>query len=125
MFEVQAAHAVAPFAWGVNDCCLYVARTLDAMTGSDLESRILAEYHDEASARALIARHGSLAAAVTHFLGEPQDVRATRGDVVEIDHDGDPAVGICFGADVYAMGPGGLQKIGRECIRRVWVTPHG
>jgi hypothetical protein len=98
LFDVIAAHDTRPFAWGVDDCCLFAARAIDAMTDRTLEARLGDLYQDEVSARALIERHGSLVEAITAILGEtPQAVRAMRGDLVEFDGGAGDAVGICLG----------------------------
>lgn len=123
LFRVVDEHRSRAFAWGVDDCCRFVARAIDAMTDGDVEQRIAAEYTDEQSAADLIAAHGGLQGAVTHFLGEPQEVRATRGDAVLFDGGGGDAVGICLGRQVVAMGPTGLRMIPREQIEFMAVWP--
>ncbi len=48
------ARARAPFVWGANDCALFAADAIEAMTGVDIASDFRGRYHDEASAQALI-----------------------------------------------------------------------
>lgn len=117
---VIADHTSRPFAWGRNDCCLFVARAVDAMTDTDLETRLSVRYSDERGALRMIADAGSLEAACSEFLGESCEDFASRGDAVLIDGGEGDAVGICIGMHVVAMGPQGLQKLARDVIRKVW-----
>lgn len=117
---VISDHETRPFAWGRADCCLFVARAIDAMTDSDLEAQLAPLYQDEPGALRLIADSGSLEAAVSRFLGEPIEAFANRGDAVLIDGGEGDAVGICVGLYVVAMGPEGLHRVPRSEIRKVW-----
>lgn len=120
MFAVIEQHLRRPFEYAQNDCSLFVARVVDAMTDSTFEAQILAEYKDEESALALIARHGSLSAAVSHYLGPPSNERALRGDVVMFDGGQGDAVGIWDGRQIVAMGESGLRSLRRTEVRQVW-----
>src|SRR6185437_11886108 len=48
------SRAQVPFAWGVNDCCLFPADAIHAMTGVDIAAGFRGKYHDQAGAFALI-----------------------------------------------------------------------
>src|SRR6185369_16594683 len=85
MFDVITEHAETPFAWGQDDCCLFVARVWDAMYDTEHEVVLQIAYHDEVTALEFIESHGDLKSAVTAFLGEPSEERATRGDAVMIE----------------------------------------
>ena len=119
MFATIEAHADLPFEWGVNDCCIFVARVIDAMTGSVIEADLSAEYSDEETALAFIASHGSLEAAVSVFLGDPVPGMAMRGDAVLLDGGDGPAMGIMLGDVIAAMGPNGFVYVPRgEALMR-------
>jgi len=119
MFATIDAHTDLPFEWGVNDCCIFVARVIDAMTGSVIEADLSAEYSDEETALAFIASHGSLEAAVSVFLGDPTSGMAMRGDAVLLDGGDGPAMGIMLGDVIAAMGPDGLVYVPRgEALMR-------
>jgi hypothetical protein len=97
------------FCYAQLDCCLFAARCVDAMTGSDFVARLQAEYHDEASAMAYLKRMGGLQAAVTAHLGEPlpRPAMAQRGDVVMfVDGAGQDTLGICTGELLATTGRG-------------------
>jgi hypothetical protein len=120
MFEQMELHKHREFQWGVNDCCLFVARVIDSMTDSDLVTVLQAAYSDERSALKFIAFHGDLASAVSAYLGEPVVRRPVRGDAVLFDGGEGDALGICIGTSVVAVGPTGLRIVPRPDIRKVW-----
>ena len=122
MFSVIDAHQSVSFEWGVNDCCLFATRVIDAMTDGDIAEQILTRYHDEPTGKALIAEYGSLQAVTTHYYGEPSSERPTRGDLVLVDGGLGDALGICVGGYVLCMGPDGLRKLPRSEIRACWKT---
>lgn len=77
------ARRAMPYAWGSNDCVLYAADMVAAITGIDLAEEFRGAYHDERGAAALMAREGwadlaSLADAhLPRCLARPR-----RGDLV-------------------------------------------
>ena len=112
-------HSDAPFAWGINDCCLFVARVIDAMTETSHELELASQYTDEETALAYIASFGSLEAAVSSYLGQPEPGRPLRGDVVLIDGGDGPALGILVGGHIAGMGPNGFVYLPRgEALQR-------
>ena len=113
-------HADAEFLWGVNDCCLFIARVIDAMTESSHELDLASQYSDQATALAYIDSHGSLEAAVTYHLGEPVSGRALRGDAVMCANNGNPCLGICVGSTVACVGESGLSWLPRSDILTRW-----
>ena len=122
MFATIEAHTDLPFEWGVNDCCIFVARVIDAMTSSTIEADLSAEYHDEETALAFIASHGSLEAAVSVFLGDPVPGMAMRGDAVLLDGGNGPALGIMLGDVIAAMGPDGIVYMPRGAALMRWAV---
>jgi len=105
MFAEIDRSAALPFEWGVNDCCQFVARVVDAMTDSTLVDELREHYHDEATALAFLVDHEGLQFAVTSFLGEPVEARTTRGDAVLFEGGEGFSVGICTGPDIVGVGP--------------------
>jgi hypothetical protein len=118
MFAQIDASTHMPFKWGVNDCCQFVARVVDAMTESNLVAQLT--YGNEDGALSCLYGHGSLEKAVTSFLGEPVADRATRGDVVLFQGGEGDSVGICIGNQIVGVGPEGLRRVPRSEIRTVW-----
>lgn len=108
---VDGAHG-RPFEWGQHDCCLFAARCIDAMTGSDWEGDLAACYHDEDSAKAYIVAEGGIRASVSRRFGEPvQPLLARRGDLVLVDTPMGNAVSVCIGPTLVAAGPSGFTAL--------------
>lgn len=120
MFDVVSEHQNRDFEWGGADCCLFVARVIDAMTDSDLEVQICTRYSDEPSALRFIAEHGSLEDAVSFYLGDIVSGSPQRGDAVLIHGGEDFAMGICLGGTVAGMGPNGLKLLPLSEVIGVW-----
>jgi hypothetical protein len=120
MWSCIEDHGDAVFAWGVNDCCLFTARVIDRMTGTDHELDLQAAYSDEATALAYIASHGDLQTAVSSHLGAPAAGRAQRGDAVMVDGGAGYAVGICVGSSVALLQQQGLVFLPRSEIITRW-----
>lgn len=120
MWAIIEAHSSAQFEWGVNDCCLFTARVIDAMTDTDHELDLQAAYSDEATALAYIASHGGLQDAVSSHLGEPAEGRALRGDAVMVDGGEGYAIGICTGSTVACLQQQGLIHLPRSEILARW-----
>jgi hypothetical protein len=100
----------APFAWGRNDCALFVADALLAQTGCDLASHLRGQYHSESEAAQIIASEGGLHALMCTVLGAPlaHPQQAGRGDVVLVPHQGADTLGICTGPEWACPGQRGL-----------------
>jgi hypothetical protein len=108
--EVEASKA-RELVWGEHDCCLFAARCVDAMTGSEYVRELQAEYQDKTTGLRFIARHGSLQAAIESILGEPvQWWKVKRGDVCLVPSaDGLGSLGVCLGPTIACVLERGLQ----------------
>jgi hypothetical protein len=112
--RVEAARA-RPFAWGANDCALFAADCVEAMTGVDLAAAFRGKYASPSGARRALMRYGegSLEATVTAILGEPVAATlARRGDVVlfrsfppDSPPEGIEALAVCLGEVAASPGP--------------------
>ncbi len=99
-----------PFAWGRHDCCLFTARCVDAMCGTDFESALSEKYSDERTALAYIATYGDLRSAVCEWLGDTvaRPALLRRGDVVLFrDDTGADTLGVCLGPTIATTVRGG------------------
>lgn len=108
-----------PFAWGENDCVLFAADAVLAMTGVD----VCAEYRgyaSEAEAEALMGGK-SLKDLVSEKLGMPfgNYLSARRGDVVLTEFN---ALGVVddSGQKVAVVTPEGLRRAPLTCALYVW-----
>ncbi|HEV2463539.1 MAG TPA: hypothetical protein VGT04_07030 [Acidobacteriaceae bacterium] len=129
--QFLVARAREPFAWGKNDCCLFVADAIQSFTGVDLADDFRGKYSDEASAFALIksvtggstVADAALHCAKTHGLHEwEHPLQAQRGDLVIVQNAGQIISGIVHlnGRTVAVVGPAGLKLIPIGNIARSW-----
>ncbi len=112
-----------PHSWGSNDCCLFAADCILAMTGVDIASDLRGQYTDEAGAEKLIEQFGgSLSALATHFLGDSTGpCCARRGDIVLFDtSSGTEAIGVCVGSQFVCPGDEKLNAFMMENAKRCW-----
>lgn len=121
MFSVIDAHTDSPFGWGSNDCCLFVARVVDAMCGTKHQEELCKHYSDEASALLYIEQSGGIDKAVETYIGKPQvDGRPARGDVVLIQHNNTQALGICVGCEIAVQTTDGISYVDRSALLKFW-----
>lgn len=126
-----------PFAWGTNDCCMFPADGIKAMTGIDLAEDFRGKYKDEASAFALIASVtggktvGDAAAWCAKKFGlvewadkagKPTPLFARRGDMVTVENAGREIAGIIglTGRDVISVAETGLVRLPLTAVKRAW-----
>lgn len=118
---IEAARG-RPFCWGTHDCALFAADVGEALTGKDFAAEFRGRYTTRAAAVALLGALGGLEAVVTAALGAPRPLPtlAQRGDVVTVDTEDGPALGICNGAQAVCAGPEGLQLAPMSMWRKAW-----
>ena len=110
-----------PFAWGINDCVLFAADCIEAMTGVDLASDLRGQWQDQRQALRVIAKQGSLAAAVDCIgFAHAPPLCAQRGDLVLHRRDGNDALAICLGDKLTGPSESGLLFFGLENGVRAW-----
>lgn len=115
-----AARRGMPFAWGANDCCLFAAGAVDALTGED-PARELRGYTTALEAARLIEACGGLAQIATDALGASVDPSfAAVGDVVLMDNAGRQLLGVCNGGTVLAPGEERMVVLGMDAARAAW-----
>lgn len=123
-----------PFVWGENDCALFAASAVRALTWRDPAEWFRGRYRTKAGATNALSAYVEahelgaklsgagddrwsmrLEAVATHLLGSPLDspLFAQRGDVVALPgEDGRTVLGICLGATVaYPCLSGGLGEV--------------
>jgi hypothetical protein len=116
---------VAPFAWGVNDCCTFAGDVVHAITGADVLAPDLRAHRTEREALRSLQNHGDIIALTTERLGEPvPPAYATTGDIVLVQVNGRDALAACNGAGGLMPGPNGLVAIAETLL--CWkVGRHG
>lgn len=108
------------FAWGQNDCCLFAADAVLAMTGADLAGDYRGSYDDVKSALRVMPQ-GGLREVATRALGEPiSSLMAAVGDVVLMMNEGRELLAICNGTSAIGPGPAGMAVLGMESALAAW-----
>lgn len=111
----------APFAWGTNDCVLFAADCIHAMTGVDPVAEHRGQWHDQSSAVRAIVRMGGLeAASETMGWQSVPPLFAQRGDLVLHRRDGTDALAICLGEHLAGPSESGLLFFGLENGVKAW-----
>lgn len=90
----------APFVWGVNDCCLFAADGVLAITGTDIAAAYRGKYDSAIGALKILADYdGSVIAIIDKHVKLPRTTLALarRGDLVAFEQEGEMALGICCG----------------------------
>jgi hypothetical protein len=119
----------APFAWGANDCALFAADAVNAMTGTDLGASYRGKYTTQAGANSqmqTICGSSDALALATHlcssagFAQWPNVGFARRGDVIVLANpDGSHSLGIVSlnGVQALFVTTTGLQRMRtRSCV---------
>lgn len=116
-----------PFAWGKNDCCLFVCDWVHDLTGVDPASDLglRGAYETHLHAAKILAERGGLEAifadyAVRQGWPECKPLKAQRGDVVIADTEDGPAAGVCIGAVGLFQGKGQLTTVNLRNCKRAW-----
>jgi hypothetical protein len=131
LHEYIDSNVSTPFAYGVHDCCLFVADAVQAITDVDLAVDYRGKYTDLKSSLHVIkdVTGGSTvedvivhAAQQSELTECPSVLYAQRGDVVLLDHDETLALGIVHLDGVHALfvSESGLHKLPVKQCRRAW-----
>lgn len=112
--------ARTPFVWGSNDCCLFAADAVEAMTGVDLAAS-LRGYDSELTAQQIIDAHGGLEQLVTGLLGAAvSPLLAGVGDVVLLESESGDMLAICNGVTAVAPAKRGMAVLAMNAARAAW-----
>jgi hypothetical protein len=116
-----AARMAMPFVWGSNDCAIFAADCVHAITGQDPAPAGLRRHTTAKQAYRAIARHGGLSSIATDALGAPGPVRlACVGDVVLVKTGGRDALAICNGSTAMMPSARGLVSVGLDTASHAW-----
>lgn len=94
-----------PFEWGTNDCALFAADCVKALTEIDLAADLRGTYSTAREAFDLIQDRGGIEAIATAALGEPMTFKfqMQRGDVALVNINGRESLVVCVGSEL--IGP--------------------
>lgn len=122
-----ASKRAARFAWGRNDCAMFAADVVHALTGWDPAANLRGKYADQSAAQALIADAGGLGELAARLL-EPRGITelpplfAQRGDVVLVELQGVQALAVVTTDGVMALGPAGVHSLPLSAVQRAWAV---
>jgi hypothetical protein len=123
--DYLAGQREAIFKWGSNDCALFTAGAVAAMTGTDPLGSVRGKWRSQAGAGRAIRQAGfaSIEDWVSSLFDPVEPVFVQRGDIVMIDG----ALGICIGKDAVFLAeeaPGLNRRPIAHCAR-AWRVPFG
>lgn len=114
------ARTEAPFAWGSNDCALFAADAVHALTGERLCEE-LRGYDSARQAIRILLEQGGVQGLATKALGGPIPVAmAAVGDVVTVRTGKREAMAICNGGTAIAAGPEGMVAVPMAFATAAW-----
>lgn len=108
-----------PFEWGVNDCALFAADAVVAMTGFDPAADLRGL--PERQALRVIRKHGGLYELACSALGPARSVMLP-GDILLVDNAGRDVLAVFNGNLALAPGAAGLVGIPHAAARAAWTV---
>ena len=112
------------FAWGQHDCALFAFDCYAAITGEDLTIPFRGHYTTPLGAARALKRHRGVSTVwdlVASILGpDRSSVLAQRGDMVLLDTELGPTLGVCLGARSAFVGKDGLVYAPTVNAKRSW-----
>lgn len=111
------------FEYGVNDCCLFAAGAVEAMTGEDPMPEFRDKYNSLKTSLQAIKDIGSgtLEATMDGKFPEVEIGHAQRGDLAFFDG----SVGVVMGGFAYFVSDDGLERINRSLWDKCWGVGRG
>jgi hypothetical protein len=103
-----------PFAWGVNDCCLFGANWIQLCTGLDPAATLRGTYDSALSGVRVLENHCGLIGTIDTYFN-PLGFKAigqgfaARGDIAVRDCGNGDTMGIVLGSTAAFVGKDGLQ----------------
>lgn len=111
------------FEWGVADCCMFVADAVKAMADIDMAADVRGKYKTELGSKRVLARLGGLDGHLDKFLTRTDLNHVQRGDVVMVQTDNGPTLGMYWsGGNIWMQAAGGVQLFMdiRNLVTNVW-----
>jgi hypothetical protein len=125
------ARKETPFNWGTNDCCLFCADAIEAMTGTDPAPEFRGKYSDQAGAMAAIKSvcNGATVEDAIAYVATVNGLTklstvllAQRGDLVALDSGAGIAAGIVHlnGREALFVSDTGLRRLPLRKCKSAW-----
>lgn len=112
-----------PFEYGVNDCCLFAAGAVEAITGEDPMSEFRGKYDSLKTSLKAIKDigAGTLETTMDGKFPEVAIGHAQRGDLAFFNE----SVGVVVGGFAYFVSDDGLERINRSFWDKCWSVGRG
>jgi hypothetical protein len=112
-----------PFEYGVNDCCLFAAGAVQAITAEDPMVEFRGKYDSLKGSLTVIKEigAGTLEATMDAKFTEVEIGHAQRGDLAFFDN----SVGVVMGSFAYFVSDDGLDRINRSLWDKCWGVGRG
>ena len=112
-----------PFEYGVNDCCLFAAGAVEAVTDEDPMPEFRGKYDSLKTSLQVIKDigAGTLEATMDAKFPEVEIGHAQRGDLAFLDG----SVGVVMGGFAYFVSDDGLERINRSLWDKCWSVGRG
>jgi hypothetical protein len=112
-----------PFEYGVNDCCLFAAGAVEAITGEDPMSEFRGKYDSLKTSLKAIKDigAGTLKTTMDGKFPEVAIGHAQRGDLAFFNE----SVGVVVGGFAYFVSDDGLERINRSLWDKCWSVGRG
>jgi hypothetical protein len=112
-----------PFEYGVNDCCLFAAGAVQAITAEDPMVEFRGKYDSLKGSLTVIKEigAGTLEATMDAKFTEVEIGHAQRGDLAFFDN----SVGVVMGSFAYFVSEDGLDRINRSLWDKCWGVGRG
>ncbi|MEE8534768.1 MAG: hypothetical protein V3S45_01910 [Kiloniellales bacterium] len=127
LFAAVAARRARPFKWGENDCALFACDVLLEATGQDFAAPFRGRYKSAVGAARVLKKFagGGLeetaeAIARDHARPEVPPLKAQRGDMVLVETETGPALGVCLGEAAAVAGQEGTVMVPARSWLRAW-----
>jgi len=112
-----------PFEYGINDCCLFAAGAVEAITGEDPMPEFRGKYDSLKTSLQVIKDigAGTLEETMDAKFPEVEIGHAQRGDLAFFDG----SVGVVMGGFAYFVSDDGLERINRSLWDKCWSVGRG
>lgn len=115
-----AERRAQPFAWGVQDCCLFAADAVLTLWGID-PAEGLRGYRSASGAARIVKQLGGIERIGATRFGPPCAVALAQvGDIGLVHTDGRDSLAVCGGAHWIAPGEQGLEALPISEVRSAW-----
>lgn len=117
-----ASRREMPFEYGSNDCCLFGAGAVEAMTGTNPMADFVGQYDSlKTSLQTIKSVADTLEQAIDDRFPIIEIGYAQRGDLAFCDN----SVGVVVGSFAWFTSDDGLERVPRELWDKAWGVGHG